>query len=116
MHQVQEVEQKKVAQEMFAMSSKLNNTEERLRDTIAADRTKAEVIREMKAGHQAEMETLSHSSRLSSRQQVRQMCGTLSRVIRPSVQRCQFALLLVLTDDPHTCSRSVLYVCMFICV
>ena len=70
MRQAQEAEQKKVAQEMFAMSSHLTEVEERLRDTQAADRTKAEVIRDMKAEHQAELETLSHSSRLSSRQQV----------------------------------------------
>ena len=70
MRQAQESEQKKMAQEMFAKSSQLSDMEERLRDTQAADRTKAEVIREMKAEHHTELESLSHSSRLSSRQQV----------------------------------------------
>jgi hypothetical protein len=70
MRQGQEAEQKKVAQEMFVMSSNLSDMEVKLRDTLDADCTKAEVIREMKAEHRAELESLSHSSRLSNRQQV----------------------------------------------
>ena len=78
MRQAQEMEQKKTTQEMFTMSIQLSDMEERLRDTQAADRTKAEVIRGMKAEHQAELESLGHSSRLSSRQQVRENAGKKS--------------------------------------
>ena len=78
MRQAQEMEQKKTTQEMFTMSCQLSDMEERLRDTQAADRTKAEVIRGMKAEHQAELESLGHSSRLSSRQQVRGKSGKKS--------------------------------------
>ena len=52
------------------MSSKIDDMEKKLKDTQAADQTKAALIREMKAKHQAELESYSHSSKLSSRQQV----------------------------------------------
>ena len=48
------------------MSSQISEMEDKLKDSHAADRTKAEVIRQMKA----ELESFSHSSKLSSRQQV----------------------------------------------
>lgn len=70
MQQSQTTEQKKAAQEMFAMASQISDMEQRLKDSQAADRTKAERIREMKAEHQAELESYSNSSKLSSRQQV----------------------------------------------
>lgn len=52
------------------MASEVSELEERLKDSQAADRMKAELIRQMKAEHQAELESFSHSSKLSSRQQV----------------------------------------------
>ena len=70
MQQTYQTEQKKLTQEMFTMSSQIKDMEQRLRDSQAADRTKAEVIREIKAEHQAELESYSRSSKLSSRQQV----------------------------------------------
>jgi chromosome segregation ATPase len=76
MRQAQEAEQKKVAQEMFAMSNNVSDMEVKLRDTQDADRTKDEVIREMKAEHRAELESLSHSSRLSNRQQLEELSAS----------------------------------------
>ena len=70
MQQSHNTEQKKSTHEMFAMASQISEMEERLKDSQAADRTKAELLRQMKAEHQAELESYSHSSRLSSRQQV----------------------------------------------
>lgn len=113
MRQAQEAEQKKVAQEMFAMSSHLTEVEERLRDTQAADRTKAEVIRDMKAEHQAELETLSHSSRLSSRQQVSSM-ATGDHVYSRKTKGVSL-LLIILTDNPHTCQFSTGTVWSLLC-
>ena len=65
-----QTEQKKVTQEMSMMTKQIKDMEERFRDSQDADRTKAEVIREMQAQHQAELESYSRSSKLSSRQQV----------------------------------------------
>ena len=70
MQQSHNTDQKKTTQEMFSMASQISEMEEKLRDSQAADRAKAELIHEMKKKHQAEQESFSHSSKLSSRQQV----------------------------------------------
>lgn len=80
MQQTHETELKKLTQEMFTLDSQQKDMEKKWRDSQAADRTKAEVIRDMEAKHQAELESYSRSSRLSSRQQVSTSHITLREV------------------------------------
>ena len=67
------------------MASQISELEEKLKDCQAADRTKAEVIRQMKSEHQAELESFSHSSKLSSRQQVNKTIYVYRLQCGPSV-------------------------------
>ncbi len=55
---------------MFELESQRKAAEKKMEDMIAADKTKAETIREGDAQHKAEVERLQRSARSSSRQQV----------------------------------------------
>ena len=63
-------ERQKLTQELFEVESRRRQTEEALQNALAADRKKAEDIREMDNQHYAELERLQRAARLSSKQQV----------------------------------------------
>lgn len=64
------LERKKLTQELFELEARLRTTEATLQDTVAADRNKADTIREMSNQHRSEVEAIQCAARLSSKQQV----------------------------------------------
>lgn len=65
------------------MDSKIKEMEEKLRYSQAADRTKAEVIRDIEAQHQKELGRERHSSGLSSKKQVSRLRNGSIHILYP---------------------------------
>lgn len=72
------------------MDSKLKEMEEKLRCSQVADRTKAEVIRDIEAQHQEELGRQKHSSVLSSKQQVSIYYTHILYPIHICIHECTF--------------------------
>lgn len=64
------LERKKLTQELFELEARCRATEAALQDAVAADKNKADTIREMSNQHRSEVEAIQRAARLSSKQQV----------------------------------------------
>lgn len=64
------LERKKLTQELFELEARCRATEAALQDAVAADKNKADTIREMSNQHHSEVEAIQRAARLSSKQQV----------------------------------------------